>query len=384
MEKIKTPLAVRKQTDVDAVQGARRRVVKKYRLSKKLNLVLTATQEQREMLYAGKEHQEQHLTSNIQHDQLHIDEECADFNVFNEHTASPPRMQKIYADKIDSSCDDRTDKLFSDSNVTVHDFMMSFLALKFKHKLDTSTCDDILALIHIILPTPNSCPSNSITFENKLDDSLKSSGTIYNTCNTDTCRNVAVTADDLQRKVCTKCNQTMDQFFTCSVQKQIVEILSKQNLMEQIIDSNKRARVDHAQLYDVIDGAVYKEAIKLIPNDKMCVSLIINTDGAPVASSTNYSLWPMLATIVELTPASRGAFKNMLFLGFWLGTNKPNYQLYTGSCLKELKESKNTSFTVKSMIFIIQSFTLFSSNLIKLIILNLRLRNRDPNSNLLR
>jgi hypothetical protein len=174
-----------------------------------------------------------------------------------------------------------------------------------------------------------------------------SSGTTYNICNNEACPNLPETVNDLQRKLCPICNQSMDQFFTCSVQTQLIEILSKPHLLHQIMDSNNWARTEHTGLYDVIDGIVYKEAIQSISTEKLCVSLIVNTDGAPITSSTNYSLWPMLATIVELEPASRGSFKNMVFLGFWLGNNKPNYQLYTKSCLKELRESKSP-FHVKS------------------------------------
>jgi len=118
--------------------------------------------------------------------------------------------------------------------------------------------------------------------------------------------------------------------------------------MSQLVTSNKRARDKNNVLHDVIDGLIYKEAINKVPANKLCVSLHVNTDGAPITSSTNYSLWPMLATIIELEPLSRESFKNMIFLGFWLGNNKPNYQLYTEKCTMKLKDNKHTNFSINS------------------------------------
>ena len=45
------------------------------------------------------------------------------------------------------------------------------------------------------------------------------------------------------------------------------------------------------------------------------ISLVINTDGAPITAFNSYSMWPVLATIVELDPNSRESFPKMLVLG---------------------------------------------------------------------
>ena len=63
-----------------------------------------------------------------------------------------------------------------------------------------------------------------------------------------------------------------------------------------------------------MDGSVYQNFIKNYDHG-LVISLIVNTDDAPVAHSGLYSMWPGLATIIELDQNCRDMFTNMLFLG---------------------------------------------------------------------
>lgn len=90
------------------------------------------------------------------------------------------------------------------------------------------------------------------------------------------------------------------------------------------------------------DGTLYIEAFNHAPEGNNVISLNINSDGAPLTKSTKHSIWPVLATIVELDDSSRDKFENVIFLGFWLNKVKPP-ALFFEKCLVKLIELINIS-----------------------------------------
>ena len=61
---------------------------------------------------------------------------------------------------------------------------------------------------------------------------------------------------------------------------------------------------------DITDGLLYKNlSVKvhqgITANDTYVIMLMLNTDGAPVFKSQNYSIWPLYASILELAPEKR-------------------------------------------------------------------------------
>jgi hypothetical protein len=324
MEKIKCNLNLTKQYDKGVIKNNLNRIRKKYRTKRGNNLNnLDQLHNNRVITTQANEIIETApSTTAARLDQVH--------SSFNDTFAQPSRhievpqadigfagidscpeieeleveSEKQHGNKFDN------DFLFESSATTVDDFLMCLLSIKFKHKLNTSTCNDILKLIKMILPSPNKCPINSSSFDLLFDDSL--TGTVYDIC---IACNKVTTEQDIKKRHCQQCDKVLNQFFTCNYQPQVVQVLSKPNFIQQVINSNKRGRSADNKLHDAIDGGLYKEAVRNIPSDQLCVSLNINTDGAPLATSVSLNLWPMLASILELEPMSRESFKNMIFLG---------------------------------------------------------------------
>ena len=61
---------------------------------------------------------------------------------------------------------------------------------------------------------------------------------------------------------------------------------------------------------DITDGLLYKNlSVKvhqgITANDTYVIMLMLNTDGAPVFKSQNYSIWPLYASVLELAPEKR-------------------------------------------------------------------------------
>lgn len=66
-------------------------------------------------------------------------------------------------------------------------------------------------------------------------------------------------------------------------------------------------------------------------------TITLNTDGAPLFSSSNCSLWPLLCHINIGTPCLRK--KNVFLLAFWVSRkNKPDFDIFLASPMEQLCE----------------------------------------------
>jgi hypothetical protein len=322
MEKIKIDNKINKQYDRNILRLNRNKKQQKYRMKKRLAQtnsirhhrvtpsVVESIKHSSELAPPVSPFKTIRLTMDKQRVELANEIQNQHYYSSFESQASLTVQDLIHEPIVKNKSDDCVEYLFESSSTSVKDFLMCLLSIKFKHKLSTSACDDILKLIQMVLPSPNKCPLNSSVFDSLFDDSI--TGNVFDICVG--CNNVTK-EPDLRKRRCKHCDQELDQFFTCNNQPQLIQVLSRPNFIRQVKASNKRGRQLDSKLHDVIDGQLYKEALKEVPSDKLCVSLCINTDGSPLATSASFNLWPMLATILELEPMSRENFKNMIFLG---------------------------------------------------------------------
>jgi hypothetical protein len=98
--------------------------------------------------------------------------------------------------------------------------------------------------------------------------------------------------------------------------------------MDQIIESNNKNKIESNHLSDCIDGLIYKNNMKQYTQNEIIISLNLNTDGASLTNSQSFSIWPVIATIVELDPITRESFRNIIILGIWLGKKKLKYDIF--------------------------------------------------------
>lgn len=104
-------------------------------------------------------------------------------------------------------------------------------------------------------------------------------------------------------------------------------------------------------------GKIYTDLIregKLGPGD---VSMLFNTDGISVFKSSNYSVWPILATVNELPPHLRK--EHMILAGLWFGNEKPYMNTFLKPFVTELNELGTTGFSVGNVCR--KAFVLFLS-----------------------
>ena len=83
----------------------------------------------------------------------------------------------------------------------------------------------------------------------------------------------------------------------------------------------------HNTISDITDGSLYKELLEdqnfLGGQNNTNLTVIFNTDGINLYSSSKVELWPIFLAINELSPKLRFARENVLLAGIWQGKGKP-------------------------------------------------------------
>ncbi|CAF1949962.1 unnamed protein product [Rotaria magnacalcarata] len=72
---------------------------------------------------------------------------------------------------------------------------------------------------------------------------------------------------------------------------------------------------------DIINGKIYRQ---MPSNKNQCnITIILHADGAPVVNVNNKSLWPIRATIAEISMPLRDWKSAVMLFGAWLASTKP-------------------------------------------------------------
>ncbi|KAK3919201.1 Xin actin-binding repeat-containing protein 2 [Frankliniella fusca] len=124
-----------------------------------------------------------------------------------------------------------------------------------------------------------------------------------------------------------------------------------QNLLDDVQIRNKLLEPRDAVklspqdlLSDIYDGQCYREFASTIPMDEKVVSFTFCTDGSPLSSSSNLSIWPIFLSVNELPPALR--MKNLLLGGLWFGLKKPPMDLFLKPFAEHMQSLSTNGFNL--------------------------------------
>lgn len=96
---------------------------------------------------------------------------------------------------------------------------------------------------------------------------------------------------------------------------------------------------------DITDGTVYKELMEdlnfLGGQNNTNLTVIFNTDGINLYSSSKIELWPIFIAINEPSPKLRFARENVILAGIWQEKGKPPFQQF----LRVFSETMNDLYT---------------------------------------
>ncbi|CAF1401636.1 unnamed protein product [Rotaria magnacalcarata] len=95
--------------------------------------------------------------------------------------------------------------------------------------------------------------------------------------------------------------------------------------------------------FDISSDDRYQTITKEIDHP---ITLCIHADGAPLIRSTKSAVWPCFNSIVELPPPVREHKSNILTLGLWASTVKPNVNLFLHDIIEQLIDLSKTGTSI--------------------------------------
>lgn len=135
------------------------------------------------------------------------------------------------------------------------------------------------------------------------------------------------------------CGGTMDErhfFAQCNVNLQLKEILEREGVWEGIVDS--RSGQQPQNICDITSGRVYKDLREGGVISDSSITLSFFTDGVPLFSSSQVSLWPVFLTVNELQAEARYQPKNLIIWGLWQGKGKPPMNVFLDKLVEDLQK----------------------------------------------
>ncbi|CAF0973036.1 unnamed protein product [Brachionus calyciflorus] len=257
----------------------------------------------------------------------------------------------ISDDEIEYDDMNASDNLYPNSDLSCNEFLFAMSAIKLKHNLSENAINDILSLFKLVLPEKNKSPKTLFRYEKEI---LKSkSAKFYEHCQK--CGKLSNPIDIFDfrclKKKCENCQIILSTFACFDIREQILSVLKDKSKLDQIVKSNLESKIMNESfcLKSPTDGKIYKSAILSSCSSDILVSLVLNTDGCPITKSKNYSLWPLLGSVLELKPSTREKFENVIILGLWLNIGKPSYNIFYEKSLEQLNEMKKVPLVLNGL-----------------------------------
>ncbi|CAF1649567.1 unnamed protein product, partial [Adineta ricciae] len=263
---------------------------------------------------------------------------------------------------------DPTSSLYENSRVSVRAAAVSVMSIAIECNFPKSVVERLLKILKSLLPVPNSLPTTHASLVKAIGVASTSSSRYY--CNS--CDELCIARS--QYKFCEnhKCqvygrplrNRDISEIVILDIKDQLKSILRR-----------NMSLFSNAELFpsfDITSGKCYKEHVtsanelSKVYNEKLhLVTLNIHTDGAPLIRTTKSSLWPCLASVVELPPQVREQQSNILLSCLWNSSVKPNVNIFMQDCIQQLLDLANpfTLIINNSEFVIVLKTQLFVSDL---------------------
>ena len=233
---------------------------------------------------------------------------------------------------------------------------MTLLSFILKHHLSWQSSNDFIELfkffsnytdnisIDRIKQTVGNCQPNIIDFCDKCLSLFPDDEEIV-VCSQERCGGLRFKG--AQNKQCEKRRKS---YFVClPLHRQIKDIIERRDIWESICKYKEKCKTS-TSITDILNGEMYQsfmETEDACSLEENSLSLLFNTDGAPLYKSSGVSIWPVYLVINELPPALRFSRKNIILWGVWQAKGKPMFQTFFHPFVKQMNELKNDGITVE-------------------------------------
>ncbi len=252
-------------------------------------------------------------------------ESSDEFEDLQDETSNEESDTKTDTDPLASTFIDPfwSSPLYADSNVSILLAVILISSFKTTTGLTRQGLQNLLDLILLLMPGDCNLPKTAYLFEKVIppvqpipryfcpycSEPLTESETSTFFCH---CKSIILTKKTLVKERC--------YYLHFSIEEQIRRFLQDYDLGEQLVKHTDEERTPN-KIRDIYDGTLYRSYRNGMLLLGRALSLIFNTDGAPVFNSSTTSMWPGQCLIAELPPYLRKKFIVLSFL--WIGPGKP-------------------------------------------------------------
>jgi hypothetical protein len=251
----------------------------------------------------------------------------------------------IFADDTDNdfSIPNGDQPVFEGSRMSKGQLLTVVFAFILRHCCTETAVCDLLLLLNSLIP---GCVPRTLyyfrKFLSKLDSDLIETHAYCNLCGS----YLAVVSADGVKKTCTECDELLDCdemvkkgcfFLLFPLKKQLQTLLELNSVSEQLMVNSSCL---HNNYCDIRFGTEYQKLNVQFPE---FLTVTCNTDGVPVFSSGNASLWPIYFVINELPLRLRSV--HMMLNALWFGQSHPRMDTYFTPVVEELQTLFDEGFT---------------------------------------
>lgn len=235
--------------------------------------------------------------------------------------------------------------------------VLCIVAYLLRHKVSRLESRNLLRLVQVLSPGFSMNPNDIWTMAEQYDVAKDN---IYHycpncnfvfpddanifLCSKDGCDGVRYQGSmECQLKKGRKARRT---FVIADVEKQLKSLFQKTSIWENL-SKNKNSDVP-LYMRDICDGKMYRKLCE--PGNFLCneshFSVIFNTDGIPLYSSTGEKLWPIFLCVNEIPVEQRFTRENTVLVGIWQGKGSPPFASYMTAFSKKMVDLYVTGFEI--------------------------------------
>ena len=204
------------------------------------------------------------------------------------------------------------------TDISVTQAVILIIAFKIRHGLNNTVINDLLQLLHLLLPVPSSLPRTYYLFKKYFSYTAP----VYHfCCLNQSCKSLIVPPAN----VCHICDHPFSEkecldkgsfFLTLDLASQLKSVLETKGVGDKVVDTS----VERNTVCDIWNGSFYRE-FNILNAGLKKLTLTWNCDGVPLFKSSKNSLWPIRCMINEL-PFSV-ATNYVLLAAIYFGKCKP-------------------------------------------------------------
>jgi hypothetical protein len=235
-------------------------------------------------------------------------------------------------------------KLYVNSSLNLGDFNVLLMSLLTKLSLPETHAEMVYEFVQLILPDNNTMIESYYRFNKSFKNPLIKQIKLCHICRSElinnTCPRQLCYSKQLEKEIVIK---KSIKIIVADIKTQIITILS--NHYETMV--NYKHKMNRStEINDICNGKNYKL-------EENTINLILFTDAVTYTKSVDNQMWAIFTALVELPPALRSSYENIILNSIWSG-DLDDFNLYLKEYNSEIDELLKDGIKFKDLLIFVK------------------------------